>query len=55
VVEGTLRTVVPRSTYRSSSTDAGRPVVATDPDGPEAQAFRAIAAKLLAALPQLRA
>ncbi|HHY49832.1 MAG TPA: Mrp/NBP35 family ATP-binding protein, partial [Alphaproteobacteria bacterium] len=36
------------------SSDAGRPVVATDPDGPEAGAFRAVAAKLLADTPQLR-
>jgi ATP-binding protein involved in chromosome partitioning len=32
------------------TSDAGRPVVATDPDGPHAQAFRAIAAKVGAAL-----
>ena len=41
-------------TIRETS-DSGRPVVATDPAGAEARAFRAIAAKLLAALPQLRA
>jgi ATP-binding protein involved in chromosome partitioning len=40
-------------TIRETS-DSGRPVVATDPTGAEAQAFRAIAARLLAALPQLR-
>jgi ATP-binding protein involved in chromosome partitioning len=32
------------------TSDAGRPVVATDPDGPHAQAYRAIAAKVHAAL-----
>ena len=32
------------------TSDAGRPVVATDPDGPHAQAFRAIAAKVREAL-----
>jgi ATP-binding protein involved in chromosome partitioning len=32
------------------TSDAGRPVVATDPDGPHAQAFRAIAAKVRDAL-----
>ncbi len=36
------------------SSDAGRPVVATDPDGPEAAAFRAIARAILAGHPQLR-
>ncbi len=36
------------------SSDAGRPVVATDPDCPEAQAFRAIVRAILAASPQLR-
>jgi ATP-binding protein involved in chromosome partitioning len=36
------------------TSDAGRPVVATSPDGPEAQAFRAIARKLLTAIPALR-
>jgi len=36
------------------TSDAGTPVVATNPDGPEAQAFRAIAKKLLAAIPALR-
>src|SRR5690606_24363249 len=37
------------------SSDAGRPVVATSPNGPEAQAFRAVAAKILAVHPELRA
>jgi ATP-binding protein involved in chromosome partitioning len=37
------------------TSDAGRPVVATNPDGPEAQAFRAIVRTLLATHPQLRA
>jgi ATP-binding protein involved in chromosome partitioning len=32
------------------TSDAGRPVVATDPDGPHAKAFRAIAAKVREAL-----
>jgi ATP-binding protein involved in chromosome partitioning len=36
------------------TSDAGRPVVATHPDGLEAQAFRAIARNILAAHPQLR-
>lgn len=36
------------------SSDAGKPVVATDPDGPEAQAFRAIVRTILAASPQLK-
>ncbi|RYE82230.1 MAG: ATP-binding protein, partial [Hyphomicrobiales bacterium] len=36
------------------TSDAGRPVVATDPHGAEAQAFSAIATRLLAAHPQLR-
>jgi ATP-binding protein involved in chromosome partitioning len=36
------------------TSDSGQPVVATAPDGPEAQAFRAVAAKILAATPQLR-
>ncbi|MDR3476182.1 MAG: Mrp/NBP35 family ATP-binding protein [Devosia sp.] len=36
------------------SSDAGRPVVATDPDGPEAQAYRAIARRLLESTPALR-
>ena len=37
------------------SSDAGRPVVATSPNSPEAQAFRTVAAKILAAHPELRA
>ena len=41
-------------TIRESS-DAGRPVVATAPDGAPAQAFRAIARRVLDALPSLRA
>ena len=36
------------------TSDSGRPVVASDPDGPEAQAFRAIARQLLASHPELR-
>ena len=36
------------------TSDAGRPVVASDPTGPEAMAFRAIASALLAAHPELR-
>ena len=36
------------------SSDAGRPVVATDPEGPEAQAFRSIVRAILAASPQLK-
>ncbi|MGV3491116.1 MAG: Mrp/NBP35 family ATP-binding protein [Devosia sp.] len=36
------------------SSDAGRPVVATAPDGAEAQAFRAIVRGVLAAIPGLR-
>ncbi|MBI4922333.1 MAG: Mrp/NBP35 family ATP-binding protein [Devosia nanyangense] len=37
------------------TSDAGRPVVATDPDGPQAKAFRAIAREILSRNPQLRA
>ncbi|HEY9013318.1 MAG TPA: Mrp/NBP35 family ATP-binding protein [Devosia sp.] len=37
------------------TSDAGKPVVATRPDGVEAKAFRSIASKILAAQPQLRA
>ena len=40
-------------TIRETS-DAGRPVVASDPAGAEAQAFRAIAANILSAHPELR-
>jgi ATP-binding protein involved in chromosome partitioning len=36
------------------TSDAGRPVVATDPDGPEALAYRAIARRLLESTPALR-
>ena len=36
------------------SSDAGRPVVATEPEGPEAAAFRATARAILAGHPQLR-
>jgi ATP-binding protein involved in chromosome partitioning len=36
------------------TSDAGMPVTATDPDGPEAKAFRAIAARILADHPALR-
>lgn len=36
------------------TSDAGRPVVATEPAGPEAKAFRAIARRLLALHPNLR-
>jgi ATP-binding protein involved in chromosome partitioning len=36
------------------SSDAGRPVVATTPTGPEAQAFRAVARAILEAKPQIR-
>jgi len=36
------------------TSDAGRPVVAGDPDGAEAKAFRDIAAKILSARPDLR-
>lgn len=36
------------------TSDTGRPVVASDPTGPEAMAFRAIASALLAAHPELR-
>ena len=35
------------------TSDTGTPVVASDPDGPEARAFHAIAAKLLADTPEL--
>lgn len=37
------------------TSDAGTPVVAQSPDGPEAKAFREIAATILAAHPELRA
>lgn len=36
------------------TSDTGRPVVATDPDGPESRAFHAIAAKILNDHPDLR-
>jgi ATP-binding protein involved in chromosome partitioning len=36
------------------SSDAGKPVVATDPAGPEALAFRGIVRTILAANPQLK-
>jgi len=36
------------------TSDAGRPVVATSPDGPEAKAFRALAARILTDHPELR-
>ena len=36
------------------TSDLGRPVVATAPDGPEARAFRAIASSILTANPGLR-
>ena len=36
------------------TSDAGRPVVATAPEGPEAGAYRAIAAQLLKSNPKLR-
>lgn len=36
------------------TSDAGTPVVATNPDGPEATAFRAVAGKILAAHPELK-
>jgi ATP-binding protein involved in chromosome partitioning len=36
------------------TSDAGMPVVATDPSGPEAQAFQALAVRILAAHPELR-
>jgi ATP-binding protein involved in chromosome partitioning len=36
------------------TSDSGRPVVATDPDGPEATAFRAVAKRVLALHPELR-
>ncbi len=37
------------------TSDAGQPVVATHPEGPEAEAFRAIARRVLEAHPELRA
>jgi ATP-binding protein involved in chromosome partitioning len=37
------------------TSDAGRPVVATDPAGAEATAFRAVASRILALHPALRA
>jgi ATP-binding protein involved in chromosome partitioning len=36
------------------TSDAGRPVVATDPDGPEARAFHDVATQLLSNHPELR-
>jgi len=41
---------VPLDMVNRETSDAGRPVVATDPDGPHAKAFRAIAAKVREAL-----
>jgi len=41
---------VPLDIVIRANSDAGRPVVAAEPDGPQAQAFRAIARKVKAAL-----
>lgn len=46
---------VPLQMAIRETSDAGTPVVASAPDGPEARAFRDIAAKILAAHPDLRA
>jgi ATP-binding protein involved in chromosome partitioning len=45
---------VPLEMAIRESSDAGRPVVATDPDGPQAKAFIAIARHILDQSPQLR-
>jgi ATP-binding protein involved in chromosome partitioning len=37
------------------NSDSGKPPVVSDPTGPEAEAFRAIVRKILAASPALRA
>jgi ATP-binding protein involved in chromosome partitioning len=46
---------VPLDMVLRETSDAGRPVVATDPEGQQAMAFRDIARKILAASPGLRA
>ena len=46
---------VPLDMAIRETSDAGRPVVAIDPDGPQAKAFRAIARDILGHNPQLRA
>ena len=43
---GTLGTGVVRLFTGMEKSDAGLPVVASEPDGPHAQAFRAIAARV---------
>jgi ATP-binding protein involved in chromosome partitioning len=45
---------VPLQMAIRETSDAGTPVVAGDPDGPEARGFRDIAARLLSAIPALR-
>ncbi len=45
---------VPLDMAIRETSDSGRPVVATDPDGPQAAAFRAIAREILARTPGLR-
>jgi ATP-binding protein involved in chromosome partitioning len=46
---------VPLDMAIRETSDAGKPVMATDPDGPQARAFRTIARKILADTPGLRA
>ena len=46
---------VPLDMAIRETSDAGRPVMATDPNGPQATAFRAIARQILNRYPALRA
>ncbi|MEO8756139.1 MAG: Mrp/NBP35 family ATP-binding protein [Devosia sp.] len=45
---------VPLDMAIRETSDSGKPVMATDPDGPQASAFRAIAREILSRTPQLR-
>ena len=46
---------VPLDMAIRETSDAGRPVMAVDPDGPQAVAFRAIAREILSRNPALKA
>jgi ATP-binding protein involved in chromosome partitioning len=45
---------VPLDMAIRETSDAGKPVMATHPDGPQASAFRAIVREILSRNPQLR-
>ena len=45
---------VPLDMAIRETSDAGKPVMASDPTGPQAAAFRAIAREILSRNPQLR-